>query len=134
MKAIVHENKEGLEGLQLRDMVEKEVQAHEVKVKIHTAGMNRRDLAVITKRHKATDPALIPGSDASGTIEAIGQQVTRFNVGDEVIVNPGLGWQKKSDVPPEGFEIVGLPDHGTFAEYYTCTEDHIEMKPEHFVF
>ncbi|SDO90178.1 zinc-binding dehydrogenase [Halobacillus sp. SY10] len=134
MRAIVHEEKEGLEGLKVKEMPERQISDNEVRVKVHTAGMNRRDLAVVTKRHKADDPALIPGSDASGIVETVGGNVTKFQPGDEVIVNPGLGWQENSDAPPEGFEIVGLPDHGTFAEYYTCTEDHLERKPEHLSF
>ncbi|MYL71114.1 zinc-binding dehydrogenase [Halobacillus litoralis] len=134
MRAIVHEGKEGLEGLKVSEIPEAQIRDNEVRVKVHTAGMNRRDLAVVTKRHKADDPALIPGSDASGTVETVGKNVTKFRKGDEVIVNPGLGWQRNSDAPPEGFEIVGLPDHGTFAEYYTCTEDHLEQKPEHLSF
>ncbi|WP_027954339.1 zinc-binding dehydrogenase [Halobacillus kuroshimensis] len=131
MRAIVHEGKDGLEGLQVKMMEEKTPDAREVKVRIHTAGMNRRDLAVVTKRHKGKDPAVIPGSDASGIVEETGKDVTRFKKGDEVIVNPGLGWQENSDVPPEGFEIVGFPDHGTFAETYICTEEHLELKPKH---
>ncbi|WP_258871586.1 alcohol dehydrogenase catalytic domain-containing protein, partial [Halobacillus trueperi] len=113
MRAIVHEEKEGLEGLKVKEMPERQISDNEVRVKVHTAGMNRRDLAVVTKRHKADDPALIPGSDASGIVETVGGNVTKFQPGDEVIVNPGLGWQENSDAPPEGFEIVGLPDHGT---------------------
>lgn len=134
MRAIVHEGKAGIEGLKLIDMPSPAVKENEVKVRIHTAGLNRRDIAVITKRHKPSDPALIPGSDASGVIEEIGEQVTKFSVGDEVIINPGLGWNKNSDAPPDGFEIVGLPGHGTFAEYYACIEDHVELKPAHLSF
>ncbi|CDQ19587.1 zinc-binding alcohol dehydrogenase/oxidoreductase [Halobacillus karajensis] len=134
MRAIVHENENGLDGLTVKDMSVKQVTGKEVRIQIHTAGMNRRDLAVVTKRHTAEDPPLIPGSDASGIVEAVGEQVTKFQPGDEVVVNPGLGWQRKSAAPPQGFEIVGLPDDGTFAEYYTCTEDHVERKPEYLSF
>ncbi|KHE67192.1 zinc-binding dehydrogenase [Halobacillus sp. BBL2006] len=134
MRAIVHEGKTGFEGLSVKEVERPSIGNKDVLVKVHTAGMNRRDVAVVTKRHQAEDPALIPGSDASGTIEAIGEGVTKFEAGDEVVINPGLGWQENSDAPPEGFEIVGLPDNGTFAEYYSCTEDHVERKPSHLSF
>lgn len=134
MRAIIHEGKTGFEGLQLKDIESPDVQGKDILVRVHTAGMNRRDLAVVTKRHTANDPALVPGSDASGTIEAVGDQVEKFQVGDEVIINPGLGWHKKSDAPPEGFQIVGLPYDGTFAEFYKTTEDHVEKMPDHLSF
>ncbi|MCA0968985.1 zinc-binding dehydrogenase [Halobacillus litoralis] len=134
MKAIVHEGKDGFEGLSVQNVEEPSVSENEVKIKVKAAGMNRRDVAVVTKRHKGASEPLIPGSDASGIVVKTGEHVTRFAVGDEVIVNPGLGWKHNSDAPPEGFEIVGLPDHGTFAEYYTCTDEHVEKKPGHLSF
>ncbi|ARI77342.1 zinc-dependent alcohol dehydrogenase family protein [Halobacillus mangrovi] len=134
MRAIVHEAKNGFEGLKVQEVEKPRLGDKDVIVKVHTAGMNRRDIAVVTKRHKAEDPALIPGSDAAGVIEAVGESVTKFQTGEEVVINPGLGWQEKSDAPPKGFEIVGLPDHGTFGEYYKCTEDHVEKKPSHLNF
>ncbi|MCA1009376.1 zinc-dependent alcohol dehydrogenase family protein [Halobacillus halophilus] len=134
MKAIVHEQIVGIEGLTVKEMEEPRLGEKEVKVKVHTAGLNRRDLAVITKRHQPEDPALIPGSDAAGTVMEVGDKVSRFQIGDEVVVNPGLGWKKNSSAPPEGFEIVGLPDHGTFAQFYTSDENHFEAKPSHLSF
>ncbi|WP_188208071.1 zinc-binding dehydrogenase [Alkalibacillus aidingensis] len=129
MKAIIHEKIAGLAGLDLKEVDEPEVREGMVKVKLKTAGMNRRDVAV-TSRHKVADPALILGSDGAGVIEEVGEGVTDWQVGDEVMVNPGLGWEKNSDAPPEGFEIVGLPNHGTFAEYYVVDAKHVEKKPE----
>lgn len=134
MRGIVHENKDGMDGLHIKEVTEPVIKQNEVKVLVKTAGMNRRDVAVVEKRHKGGDPALIPGSDASGIVVETGDEVTRFNVGDEVVINPGLGWGKNSDAPPKGFEIVGLPEDGTFAEYYACTEEHLEAKPEHLNF
>lgn len=129
MKAIIHKGTVGLDGLRYGEIDEPVVDSKDVKVKLKAAGMNRRDLAV-TSRHKTDDPDLILGSDGAGIIEEIGSDVTRFKVGDEVVINPGLGWKEKSDAPPKGFEIVGLPDHGTFAEYYVASEDYIEQKPQ----
>ncbi|WP_409250900.1 zinc-binding dehydrogenase [Bacillus sp. SCS-153A] len=130
MKAIVHEGRQGIEGVSVREFHEPEVSRGLVKVKLKTAGLNRRDLMVLT-RHKEDQPPLIIGSDGAGTIAAAGDGVTNVSEGDEVIINPGLGWAHNSDAPPEGFEIVGLPDHGTFAEYIVLPAENVEKKPDH---
>ncbi|WP_173918389.1 zinc-binding dehydrogenase [Halobacillus sp. Marseille-Q1614] len=130
MKAIVHEKTEGLDGLSHRDFDQPDVQGDMVRIKLKTAGMNRRDIAV-TSRHKTDQPPLIPGSDGAGVVEAVGEDVKLIAPGDEVIINPGLGWEKNSDAPPQGFEILGLPDHGTFAEYITVPASNVEHKPKH---
>ncbi|KGX91999.1 alcohol dehydrogenase [Pontibacillus halophilus JSM 076056 = DSM 19796] len=133
MKAIVHEGIAGFEGLSYRDMEEQPIHEHMVKVQLKTAGMNRRDLA-ITNRHKTDDPGLILGSDGAGIVTEIGQKVQNVQVGDEVIINPALGWNAKSDAPPKGFEILGLPDHGTFAEMISISSEQVEKKPSHLTF
>lgn len=132
LKAIVHEGKSGMNGLLLRDMEEVQPGAGEVKVKLKTAGMNHRDLFVL-QRHKPTDPPLIIGSDGAGIVDAVGEGVTNVEVGEEVIINPGLGWKKTSDAPPQGFEIVGLPFHGTFAEYIVIPAENAVPKPEFLI-
>lgn len=129
MKALIHEKIAGVEGVNWTDTEKPEPKTGEVLIKLQTAGMNRRDLAVITKRHKENDPPLIPGSDGAGVVEATGNDVKRFDVGQEVIINPSLGWEQNSDVPPEGFNIVGFPDDGTFAEYIVLPESQVEKKP-----
>src|SRR5690625_4909481 len=104
MKAIIHDGKAGLDGVSLSEISEQNLKPHEVKIKMKAAGMNRRDL-YIPYRHKEDEPAIILGSDGAGVIEAIGEAVTKWKVGDEVIINPSIGWETKSDVAPEGFEI-----------------------------
>jgi len=132
LKAIVHEGKSGIAGLSLREMEVGQPGPGEVRVKLKTAGINHRDLFVL-HRHKPTEPPLIIGSDGAGIIDAIGDDVTGVNVGDEVIINPGLGWKEKSDAPPEGFEIVGLPDHGTLADYIVIPAENAIPRPQHLI-
>ncbi|NEU32285.1 zinc-binding dehydrogenase [bacterium LRH843] len=130
MKAFIHKGIKGLDGTSYAEMEERKPLAHEVKVKLLYAGLNHRDLFIL-ERHKETDPALILGSDGTGIIEEIGSEVKDFSIGDEVMINPSLGWLHKSDAPPEGYEIVGFPDHGTFAEKITISAANVERKPEH---
>lgn len=128
MKAIIHEGKPGRAGLSFGEIEMPEPAAGEVRVKLKTAGLNHRDLFVLN-RHKPEDPALIIGSDGAGIIDAVGEGVTNVKAGDEVIINPGLGWKENSDAPPAGFEIVGLPFHGTFAEYIVIPAENAAPKP-----
>lgn len=130
MKAFVHVGVQGLAGTQFRDMEEIIPVEGEVQVKLNYAGLNHRDLFVI-QRHKENDPPLIIGSDGAGIIEEIGPNVEGFSIGDEVVINPSLHWKEKTDAPPEDFQILGLPNHGTFAEKITISADNIELKPKH---
>lgn len=130
MKAFIHKGVKGLEGTSYEDIEEIDPTFGEVKVRLMYAGLNHRDLFVL-QRHKETEPALIIGSDGAGIIEAIGEGVEGVKVGDEVIINPSMGWKNKSSAPPEGFEVLGLPDHGTFAEKITISAENIEPKPTH---
>ncbi|WP_449539646.1 zinc-binding dehydrogenase [Ferdinandcohnia sp. Marseille-Q9671] len=130
MKAFVHHKIAGIEGTAYTEIAEKEPNHGEVKIKLKSAGLNHRDLFVLD-RHKDTDPPLVIGSDGAGIIEAVGPGVEDVKVGDEVVINPSLGWKEKSDAPPEGHEILGLPDHGTFAEKVTISAENIGPKPAH---
>ena len=125
MKAFVLEYGE----LKIKEMDESVAGPHEVVVALRAAGLNRRDLS-IQNRMGNDKEALILGSDGAGVIEFVGEGVSRFSVGDEVIINPALRWYDNSDAPPIGFDILGMPDHGTFAEKITLSEEQVEIKPE----
>ncbi|MFJ7934893.1 zinc-binding dehydrogenase [Sporosarcina sp. NPDC096371] len=126
MKAFVHEAGK----LKISEMQEPIAETGEVVITIRSAGLNRRDLYIPARRGEAAE-ALVLGSDGAGVIEAIGEGVTAFSVGDEVIINPALRWYDNSDAPPEGFDILGMPDHGTFAEKIAISAEQIEKKPAH---
>ncbi|THE13271.1 NAD(P)-dependent alcohol dehydrogenase [Bacillus timonensis] len=130
MKAFVHYKVPGMDGTSYSEIEEVEPKAGEVKVRLKSAGLNHRDLFVL-HRHKETEPPLVIGSDGAGVVEEVGPGVDGIKVGDEVIINPSLGWKEKSDAPPEGHEILGLPDHGTFAEKITLSAENVGPKPAH---
>lgn len=130
MKAVVHAEKSGLAGLVIREMEELYPKAGEVRVRLKTAGLNHRDLFVLV-RHKPTDPPLVIGSDGAGVVDAVGEGVTGVEVGDKVVINPSLGWKEKSAAPPPGFEILGLPFHGTFAEQVVVPAENVAFKPDY---
>ncbi|SDQ65907.1 zinc-binding alcohol dehydrogenase/oxidoreductase [Virgibacillus subterraneus] len=126
MKAFVHEFGE----TKIKDMADPFADHGQVTVSIRTAGLNRRDIS-IPKRRGDEAAALILGSDGAGIIESVGEGVTDFSIGDEVIINPSLQWYENSDAPPKGFDILGMPDNGTFTEKIVLPAEQVEAKPEH---
>lgn len=126
MKAFVHEYGE----MKLKEMKEPIAGDDEVVVSLYVAGLNRRDLS-IPNRRGADAAALTLGSDGAGVIMSVGKGVSKFAVGDEVIINPALRWDENSDAPPKEFDILGMPDNGTFAEKIALSAEQIEPKPAH---
>src|SRR5699024_3882985 len=105
----------------------------DVIVNLHASGLNRRDL-MISKRAGDKADYLILGSDGAGVIESVGKNVENLSVGQPVIINPSLRWSEKSLAPPAEFDILGFPDHGTFAEKIVIDQNQIEVKPGYLSF
>jgi len=126
VKAFIHE----FGSLKIGQVAEPVAGDGEVVVSIRAAGINRRDLGVPNRRGNEAE-GLVLGSDGAGIIESVGSGVTAVSVGDEVIINPALRWPVNSDAPPEGFDILGMPDNGTFAEKIVISAEQVEKKPKY---
>jgi NADPH:quinone reductase-like Zn-dependent oxidoreductase len=83
----------GLDRLELRDDLPVPSLGAEtdVRVRVRAASLNHLDLFVVggLPNVRITPPWII-GSDAMGTIDAVGSAVTGVAVGDQVLVNPGV--------------------------------------------
>ncbi|MBV6754541.1 NAD(P)-dependent alcohol dehydrogenase [Pseudomonas chlororaphis] len=85
MKAITLRQPAGLENLILTNLADPgEPAAGEIRVRIHASSLNAHDLAVVIGRLR-TDDGRIPMSDGAGIVDAIGDGVTEFAVGDAVV-------------------------------------------------
>lgn len=86
MKAIVIREPGGFDVLELRELTDPEVPPSHVRVRVTYAGVNRADLLQRLGRYPAPPgvPADIPGLEYAGTVDAVGEGVTRFQVGDRV--------------------------------------------------
>ena len=126
MKAFIHE----FGQLKIGEMKEPIAGENEVVIKLMTAGLNRRDIYIPNRRRSEVE-ALVLGSDGAGVIESLGKGAEGFSVGDEVIINPALRWHHNSDAPPVEFDILGMPDNGTFAEKIVLSVEQIEKKPQY---
>ena len=100
----------------------------DVLVKVVSAAFNRLDRMV------ALDPrrehAVVPGSDAAGIVAMTGADVRGVEVGDEVVIDPGLRWGPSDEAPGPSYEILGDPAPGTHAEFVVVPAENLRPKPD----
>jgi NADPH2:quinone reductase len=64
----------------------------EVLVDIKAAGINFPDVLLIAGQYQVkVPPPFVPGNEAAGIVESVGEGVSRFSAGDRVIVLPKSG-------------------------------------------
>jgi len=117
MKAIVLKNENTLpiyEDLIFDDKKDK------AKVKLIASAINHRDLWIIKGMYAGIKYPIVLGSDGVGIFE-----------GKKVIINPGQNWGEDEKVQSSKFKILGLPDHGTFAEFVYTTKQYLYPAPDH---
>lgn len=101
----------------------------EVLVRLKAAAINHHELWLL-ETEKDSQPYIL-GSDGSGVVEAVGQGVTRWKQGDEVIIHPSLNWGGNENHYGSEFSILGWGSNGTFAEAISISENNIFKKPAH---
>ena len=85
MKAIQLAAPGGLDRLRLVELPDPGTpQAGEIRVRLYASSLNFHDYGVVSGRVRAAD-GRIPMSDGAGVIEAVGDGVTEFAVGDPVV-------------------------------------------------
>jgi len=126
-----------LDHLRLQDLPVPPLEApDQVRVRIHSAALNRLDLWVVDGL-----PGLdyrfprVVGADGAGVVEACGAGVTRVHPGDRVMINPGTScgrcdWCLAGEQPlcPE-FQVLGEHRDGTLAEFVVVPERNLAPVP-----
>lgn len=101
----------------------------EVLIQIHYAALNHLDIWIW--KEKVLPREVIPGSDGSGVVIAVGEDADTTLIGKEVVINPSMYWGVDSRFAGESYEILGNPTNGTFAEYIKVNESFVYEKPAH---
>ena len=93
MKAVVCSEHGMADKLQLAtDWPMPELGEHDVLIDVKAAGLNFPDVLMIQGKYQMQpDMPFVPGGECSGVVEAVGDKVTRFKVGDKVISMGGAG-------------------------------------------
>ena len=98
----------GPEVLEAVDIAEPTAGPGEIRVRHHAVGLNFIDTYQRTGLYKAPLPLML-GLEAAGEVEALGEGVTRFRVGDRVAYNGGQGAYAEANVV-KAERAVHVPD------------------------
>ena len=112
MKAIQVKQPGGPEQLELVDIPVPRPAANQALVRIAASGVNFIDIYFRTGHYKADFP-LTPGSEAAGTVEAVGSEVAEVAPGDRVAYAMARGSYAEYAVVPAA-QLVKIPDHVDF--------------------
>ncbi|MEV5783927.1 NADP-dependent oxidoreductase [Streptomyces sp. NPDC048448] len=93
MKALVARSYGPVENLTLADVPKPTPGPGHVLVRTEASALNAIDLALITgavKDHLPIQHPFVPGVDVTGVVEAVGEGVSRFSVGDRILAWNGV--------------------------------------------
>lgn len=117
--------------IEIKQIPVKDLQANEVRVRIKSAALNHRDEWCRQGLYPNISDGITLGSDGSGIVDAVGDEVDQRWLGKEVIINPAMHWGENEAAQSTEFLILGMPQHGTFATYVQVPVDRLHEKPLH---
>jgi len=125
----------GIDELSKVDLDRPSPAAGEVLVKFHAASLNYRDLMMVegTYNPRLRLP-LVPFSDGAGEVVDIGDDVTRWNIGDRVCPTFMQGWIDGELDYPKSKTTLGHDLDGCLREYGLFSESGLARIPEHLSF
>ncbi|MBJ3816821.1 alcohol dehydrogenase catalytic domain-containing protein [Shimwellia pseudoproteus] len=114
----------------------------DVIVAVEVCGLCGTDVGIITGAYAVAVPGTTLGHESTGTVLKIGPAVTRFKVGDRVVINPTYSCGKCRMC------LTGNPNHcerkhgteagvsydGAFADQYRAKEDYLIPLDDHVSF
>ncbi len=101
--------------MKLEDVEMPTPKSNQILVKIEAAGVNPVDTYIRAGVYPVKpNPPYTPGKDGAGVVEAVGDDVEKFKVGDRVLTADSVS--------------------GTYAEYCLCEEKHLIKLPENVSF
>ena len=97
MRALVcHDISDDFSGVSVKDLPLPAPAPGEVRLRIKAASLNFPDLLLCQGKYQLKlDPPFTPGMDISGKIDAIGEGVSGFDIGDAVVAGMRFGGLSK---------------------------------------
>jgi crotonyl-CoA carboxylase/reductase len=142
---VIRQDREGepKDAFQIEEIEVPEPKAFEVIVRVMAAGVNFNNVwaalgePVSVFRYHPEDDHHIGGSDASGIVWKVGEGVTRWKPGDEVVIH--CNQASYEDVEVHGFDPLAAPSQkiwgyetswGSFAEFTKVQAQQLVPKPK----
>ncbi len=141
MKAAIFHQCGDASQIQIADVPEPTVGAGQVLIRVHASAFNHLELWSL---HGPADESyhfpMWTGSDVAGVIEQIAPDVSGWQVGDAVVVNPSLSCGKcprclEGEVSQcDEYDILGSAGNGGNAEFIAANADKLMRIPAGFDF
>ncbi len=137
MKAVIFENHGGPEVLTFTDVPDPQIKPHEVLIQVRACALNHLDVWVRGGLPGIKIPLPhILGNDIAGLVRDVGGLVTWVNVGDEVMIQPGVSCGHCGecltgrDNMCDEYDIIGYRRDGGYAELVAVPGVNVIPKPE----
>ncbi|HET7816509.1 MAG TPA: NADPH:quinone oxidoreductase family protein [Sphingomicrobium sp.] len=116
MKTLLSHSPGGPETLRIEEMPDPRPGPGELLVRVRAAAINYPDVLIIEDKYQLRPPRpFAPGGEIAGEVEALGEGVEGWGVGDRVIAVTGFGGlAEKAAVPARA--AFRLPQERSFAE------------------
>ncbi len=116
MKALLSHAPGGPETLRLDELPDPVAGPGELLVRVRAAAINYPDVLIIEDKYQMRPPRpFAPGGEIAGEVEAVGDGVGGWNVGDRLIAVPGFGGLAQKIVIPAKIAIP-LPANRSFTD------------------
>ncbi|WP_375460406.1 NADPH:quinone oxidoreductase family protein [uncultured Enterovirga sp.] len=116
MKALLSRSSGGPETLVLDEVAEPQPGPGQVRIAVQAVGVNYPDVLIIEDKYQMRPPRpFSPGAEAAGIVDAVGEGVTGFSIGDRVLAMPGHGAMAEK-VLAKAERCARLPDAMPFDE------------------
>ena len=116
MKALLSHAPGGPETLTIDELPNPVAGPGQLLVRVRAAAINFPDVLIIEDKYQFKPPRpFAPGGEISGEVEAVGEGVTGWAIGDRLIAVPGWGGLTEK-IAIEAKSAFRLPDHRSFTD------------------
>jgi len=133
MKVMQIQDDWSAENIKLAERPDPAPGPHEIVIRMQAGSLNYRDF-VMTQRgygRRSGELPLVPCSDGAGTVAAVGEGVTRVEVGDLVCPIFSQTWLDGIFSEASWAGTLGGPRDGTFQELMLLSEEGVVKAPKH---